>query len=71
MSLSHVGQKQDLKSPWEDVGLEPPKPGVSSGELGWCMGLRRQVERENGLFGSSVCKEDKKWPWVAGRLRTA
>lgn len=30
MSLSHVGQKQDLKSPWEDVGLEPPKPGVSS-----------------------------------------
>lgn len=30
MSLSRVGQKQDLKSPWEDVGLEPPKPGVSS-----------------------------------------
>lgn len=33
MSLNHVGQKQDLKLAWEDVGLEPPKLGVSSGEV--------------------------------------
>ena len=69
MSLNRVGQKQDLKSAWEDVGLEPLRLEVGSREVGWCMGLRRWVERENALFGSSVCKKDEKWPWVAWRLR--
>lgn len=69
ISLNHVGQKQDMKSAWEDVGLQPPRLGVGSREVGWCVGLRRWVERENGLFGFSVCKKDKKWPWVPWRLR--
>lgn len=69
MSLNHVEQKQDLKSAWEDVGLKPPRLRVGSGEVGWYMGLRRWVGRENGLFGSSVCKKDKKWPWTDWRLR--
>lgn len=36
MSLNHVGQKQDLKFAWEVAGIESPRLGISSGEVGWC-----------------------------------